>query len=49
MESKYVTRLRRVAETFDTRKVQCKRLNGIGRNDLDAEFEKVACCVYNMY
>ena len=48
MESKHVTKLRRVAETSDTMKVRWKRLNSVGRNCLDAELEEVACCVYNM-
>ena len=46
---KRVRQWRSVAEKFNTMKVNKKRLNGGGRNCLDAKLEEeVACWVYSM-
>ena len=48
IEPKRVREWRSVAEKFNTVKVNRKRLDGGGRNCLDAELEEVACWVYSM-
>ena len=48
-EPKCVREWRSAVETFNTVKVNRKRLDGAGRNCLDAEIEEeVACWVYSM-
>ena len=48
-EPKRVREWRSAVETFNTVKVNRKRLDGAGRNRLDAELEEeVACWVYSM-
>ena len=50
IEPKRVREWRSVAEKFNTVRVNRKRLDGGGRNCLDAELEEeVACWVYSMH